>query len=222
MGEIVQIETMDSHVLNAYCSKPVGNPKGGIVVVQEIFGVNHHIREVCDRFAQEGYVAAAPSLYDRIHPGIELGYSPQDIQEGMRYRNQLSWPHIFADIEAAYDWLKPYGKTGIVGFCFGGTVAWRAASHFDFDGAICYYGAQIKDYAQEKVSCPVVLHFGRLDASIPSSDIDIIQVAQPEVTIYSYEADHGFNCDERKSFNPESSIQAWRRTIEFLDRNIKG
>lgn len=220
MGEITQIKTKDNHTLKAYCSKPQGEPRGGLLVVQEIFGVNHHIREVCDRFAQEGYVAVAPALFDRIHPDIELGYSPQDIREGMRYRNQLTWPHIFEDVEATALWLKTYGKVGIVGFCFGGSITWREACRFDFAAAICYYGAQIKDYIQEKPRCPVILHFGRLDTSIPAQDVSDIQLAHPNLTIYTYDADHGFNCDERKSFNPDSAIQAWGHTIEFLDKNI--
>lgn len=219
MGEHIILTASDGHRLGAYRADPAGTPRGGIVVIQEIFGVNHHIRAVCDRFAQAGYAAVAPALFDRKAPGFESGYSPDDIASAMKFLTDIDWDAMLRDADAARRELDPIGPVGIVGFCMGGTVAFLGAARLPgLAAAVCYYGGQIVRFADEKPRCPTQMHFGERDAHIPLSDVEAIRRKRPDCDIHVYAADHGFNCDERGSFDAPSAKLAWKRTLEWFER----
>lgn len=223
MGKQFSLTAKDSHQLGAYRADPPGAPKGGMVVVQEIFGVNHHIRAVCDRFASEGYVAVAPAVFDRFVRDFECGYSPKEIEHARSYLGALDWDAMMRDIAAAAAELKSAGPVGVVGFCMGGTAAFLAACRLDgFQAAVCYYGGAIAKFADEKTKCPTQMHFGEKDDHIPLTDVEIIRKKQPQAEIHVYAgAQHGFHCDERGSYNKPSADIAWGRTQEFLKKNMK-
>ncbi len=208
----------DGHVLSAYRADPTGMPKGGLVVVQEIFGVNDHIRSVVDGFAKDGYVAIAPALFDRVSRGVELGYGESDIAEGRQIRGKVTNEQALLDIAAARDAIAGVGKIGIVGYCWGGLVAWLAATGLDgFAAAVSYYGGGIGNHADAVPRCPVMMHFGEKDHAIPLSEVDKIRAAQKDrVEIHIYPAGHGFNCDQRGSYHAESAKLARERTLAFF------
>jgi carboxymethylenebutenolidase len=217
MGAELRLTAKDGHELAAYEVVPEGQARGGLVVVQEIFGVNEHIREVCERFAREGYHVVAPALFDRIMPGVELGYGPTDIERGRNFMGQLSWRGALADVAAAAETLAPSGQPGIVGYCYGGTVAWVAACRLPLRCAVGYYGGRIIDFVDETPRCPTMLHFGDRDTGIPNSDVREIAEKQREVTVHVYTgAQHGFNCDHRPSYDATSASLALERTLGFL------
>jgi carboxymethylenebutenolidase len=221
MGKTLSLAASDSHKLSAYRADPKGKPRGGLVVIQEIFGVNSHIRELCDGFAADGYAALAPALFDRIRPGIELGYEAKDITEGRELRAKLSWDDTFKDVAAAIKAVADAGKVGIVGYCYGGSVAWRAAANLSgLACAVGYYGGMIAEYKSEQPKIPVLLHFGETDASIPLADVEAVRKAHPEVPIHIYPAGHGFSCDHRASFHRPSHDEARKRTMEFFARHL--
>jgi carboxymethylenebutenolidase len=222
MGQKVTLKSSDGHTLSAWRTGP-DDAARGLVVVQEIFGVNHHIRNVCERFAAQGYAVIAPALFDRIRPGIELGYTDKDIAEGRNLRTKIAESAVMADISAAAAALG--GKAlGIVGFCWGGTVAWWGATRTNhFKAASCWYGGGIAATRQETPHCPVQMHFGDQDASIPMSDVEAIRQAHPEVEIHVYPgAGHGFGCDERASFSKRDADLAQQRTLAFFQKHLGG
>ncbi|HEX8167287.1 MAG TPA: dienelactone hydrolase family protein [Beijerinckiaceae bacterium] len=223
MGETVKLRAADGFELSAYVAPPQAKPKGGLVVVQEIFGVNGHIRRVADGFAADGFLAVAPALFDRIGPGITLGYSQDEIQEGIGLKGQSSTENTLADIAAARDFVKDAGKTGVIGYCWGGFLAWVSATRLPgFAAAVSYYGGGIGGVAEEKPRCPVLMHFGEKDHAIPLTDVDKVRAAQPTgVEIHVYPAGHGFNCDERGSYDAESAKAARERTVAFLGRHLR-
>ena len=221
MGNFIEIKAADGHHLNAYVAEPPGKPRGAIVVVQEIFGVNSHIREVTDGFAADGYLAIAPAMFDRAQRNFEAGYSPDDIARGRGVREKVSWDQAMMDVEAARDHVKRAGKVGIVGYCWGGSVAWAAAARVSgLAASVCYYGGSIPELAGEKPKCPVMLHFGEKDQSIPLDKARQAAAAHPEATTYFYNAGHGFNCDQRGSFDAAAAKQARERTIEFFRKHV--
>lgn len=223
MAETVTIQAADGHKLSAYRTGNDAAPRA-LVVVQEIFGVNHHIRSVCDRFAARGgFAVIAPALFDRVTRGIELGYSPAEVEAGKALRGQLKEDAVMTDIAAAAAVLS--GRPiGIVGFCFGGTVAWWGATRTNlFGAASCWYGGGIAATRTETPHYPVQMHFGEKDTSIPMSDVEAIRAAHPEVEIHVYPgAQHGFGCDERATFSPDDANVAMRRTLDFLALNLGG
>ena len=222
MGEFTTIMARDGHEFQAYLAAPSGKPRGAIVVLQEIFGVNSHIRALTDGFAAEGYTAIAPSLFDRIRRGIQLGYGPEVRQEAVGYMQQLKTEDTLKDVGAAQAVVKNSGRVGVVGYCWGGRLAYLAAGTLPVACAVVYYG-KIADQLDKKPKRPVMYHFGTLDKSIPVSDTEKIQAANPEGTLYLYEgADHGFNCDQRPSYNPEAAALARQRTLEFFARYVAG
>jgi carboxymethylenebutenolidase len=223
LGKPIQLTTSDSHKLGGYRADPAGKPKGGLVVVQEIFGVNHHIRAVCDRLAGEGYVAAAPAVFDRFVRDFETGYTAENIAHARSYLGKLDWDAMMKDIQAAMGNIKSAGPTGVIGFCMGGTASFLAACRLPgLKAAVCYYGGMIAKFADERPKCPVQMHFGAKDPHIPMTDVDIIRKNQPQADIYVYpDADHGFHCDERGSYHKPSADIAWKRTTEFLGKNMK-
>jgi carboxymethylenebutenolidase len=222
MGKTLELTAADGHKLSAYRADPSGEPKGAIVVIQEIFGVNHHIRNVTDKFAAAGYVAIAPALFDRVKPGIEVGYDADSIATGRETRGKIKDADMLADTQAAINAVKDVGKVAVVGYCLGGTIAYWSATRLNgIDAAVGYYGGGIAGTANEKPKVPVMLHFGDQDQGIPLTDVDKIRAAHPEMPIHIYHAGHGFSCDERGSYEPESSKTALDRTHAFLSQHLK-
>ncbi len=221
--ETVELRAEDGHLLDAYVGRPEGEPIGGLVVVQEIFGVNAHIRRVVDGYARDRFLSIAPALFDRYERGVNLGYESEDRKKAMSFAPRLDIAKALADTEAAVAWLKkalPGKKAGVIGFCFGGTVAWLMAARPGVDAAVGYYGGRIASAAGERLLTPVMLHFGNHDAHIPKQDVDRIAAAHPEVQIFRYEAGHGFNCDMRKDFAPEAARVARERSLAFLKEHL--
>jgi carboxymethylenebutenolidase len=224
LGKHFSLTAADKHQLGAYRADPTGAPKGALVVIQEIFGVNNHIRSVCDRFAGEGYTAVAPALFDRTQRGFESGYSPDEVTNARKFVANPDWAAMLRDVQAAMAEAKAAGPVGIVGFCMGGSVAFLGATRLDgFSAAVCYYGGRIAAFAEEKPRCPTQMHFGDQDQSIPMSDVATIKQKRPDCEIHVYPgAGHGFHCDERGSFHPASAQVAWRRTLDFLQKHMSG
>lgn len=221
MGTQISLTASDGFKLGGYRAEPAGKPKGGLVVIQEIFGVNHHIRAVCDRFAAQGYVAVAPAVFDRTKPDFECGYSPEEIEEARKIIPQIDWGAMLRDVDAAIGAVKAAGKVGIVGFCMGGTVAFLAAGKLDgLSAAVGYYGGQIVKSADLKPKVPTLLHFGDQDQSIPLSDVEIIRQKRPDCEIHVYPAGHGFSCDERGSYHEPSAELAMERTLAWLKKYV--
>lgn len=222
MGELTTIMARDGHEFQAWLSAAPGRPHGALVVVQEIFGVNAHIRSLTDGFAAAGYTAIAPSLFDRVRRGIELAYTPADMQEGAGYRKQIAPETALKDLAAATAVVKHSGRTGIVGYCWGGTLAYLAACELPLAGAVVYYG-RVADYLERKPRCAVMYHYGSEDRSIPLEEVARIRAAQPSAPVHVYAgAGHGFNCDQRDSYDAQSAALARARTLEFFARNIAG
>jgi carboxymethylenebutenolidase len=227
MGQTLQLTAADGHKLAAYRADPSGKPKGGVVVIQEIFGLNGHIRRVADGFAADGYVAIAPALFDRVKPGIELGYQEADIAAGIDIRAKVTIDQALADVDAARKaiaspLLEQGGKLGVVGYCWGGTLTWLSATRLDgFAAAAGYYGGRIGDFAEEKPRCAVQMHFGESDHAIPLADVGKLRAAQgANVEIQVYPAGHGFNCDERGSYHKPSADRARARVLAFFKEHV--
>ena len=222
MGDSIELTGADDFTFSAYLANPTDKPKGRVVVIQEIFGVNNHIREVCDGYAEAGYVALAPALFDRVSRGIELGYEGDDMTRGVEIaRGKLETPNTLSDVQAAIDYLATDGKVGVVGYCFGGLLTWlSAASANNIACASGYYGGGIAQSIEKIPKVPTILHFGELDAHIPMLDVSAIDEAHPEVTVYTYDADHGFNCDHRSSYNESAAALARQRTLELFKEHL--
>jgi len=216
MGRMIELKAADGHALSAYRAGP-DVAERTLVVVQEIFGVNQHMRRVCDKFAEAGYAVVAPALFDRVRRGVELGYTPADVAAGRDLRAAVPEAGTLRDIEAAAAVLDN-ASLGIVGYCWGGTVAWWGATRtHTFKAAVGWYGGGIAATRTETPLCPVQLHFGETDAGIPLSDVEMIRAAQPAVEIYVYPgAGHGFGCDERGSYAAGAAALAQERTLAFL------
>ncbi|MPZ57108.1 MAG: dienelactone hydrolase family protein [Rhizobiales bacterium] len=222
MGRQFLLTAADHQKLGAYRAEPKGKAKGGIVVIQEIFGVNNHIRNVCDHLASAGYSALAPALFDRLSPNFECGYTPDEIAEARKYVANPDWGAMLRDTDAAIKELKKDGPVAIMGFCMGGTVAFLAACKLDgLSASVCYYGGGIAKNADEKPRCPTQMHFGEQDQGIPMSDVETIKQKRTDCEIYVYPvAGHGFHCDERGSFHSESAKLAWDRSMAFLAKHM--
>jgi carboxymethylenebutenolidase len=222
MGEMIRLTASDGFELGAYRADPIGTPKGAIVVLQEIFGVNGHIQRVTDGYAAAGYVAIAPKLFDRISPDIELGYQPEDMQKGIALKAQSQTDAALLDIEAARKAAASVGKIGVVGFCWGGYLSWLSATRLPgFAAAVVYYGGGIGSVATERPHCPVLLHFGERDKHIPPEHYNAVSAANPDTTeVHVYPADHGFNCDERGAYDAESARIARERTLAFFTARL--
>ena len=220
MGHMIELTAADGHSLAAYRAGPAEDAPG-LVVVQEIFGVNHHMRSVCDTFADAGYAVICPALFDRVERAVELGYGPEDRQRGIAIRGQVPSEGTMSDVLAAAGALSG-PALGVVGYCWGGTVAWWGATRATrFGAAVGWYGGGIAATREEVPNCPVQLHFGAEDHGIPLSDVEAIRAAQPGVELYIYDgAGHGFGCDERDSFDPAAASQARTRTLDFLARHL--
>ena len=223
MGQKLTLTTSDNHKLGAYRADPAGQPKGAIVVIQEIFGVNHHIRAMCDRFAGIGYTAIAPAVFDRFVRDFECGYTPDEIANARSYLGNLNFDNMMKDIAAALDNVKGAGPAGIVGYCMGGTASFLASCRVPgFKAAVSYYGGMIGKFADEKPKCPLMMHFGEKDEGIPMATVEDIKKKQPQAETFTYpDAPHGFACDERGSFRAEARDIAWKRTTDFFAKHLK-
>jgi carboxymethylenebutenolidase len=223
VGQDIKLTASDSFQLGGYRADPAGTPKAAVVVIQEIFGVNHHIRAVCDRIAGNGYVAIAPSIFDRIEPDFQCGYSPEEVTVARKFVANPDWAAMLRDTQAAIDAVKNVGPVGIVGFCLGGSVAYAAATKLSgLSVAIGYYGGAIVRFADDKPKAPTQLHFGEKDAGIPLTDVETIRAKRPDVEIHVYPgAQHGFNCEERASYDKASADIARQRSVAFLAKHLK-
>lgn len=212
----------DGFMFNAYHARPDKKPKGGIIVIQENFGVNTHIREVCDGFAQDGYEVIAPALYDRVEKKVELGYEEADREYGRKIRHKLGWDNPVKDINTTIEILRQsVNKVGIVGYCWGGTMAWLAAARLPVDCAVGYYGSQMFQFLGEEPKCPVMLHFGEKDPTVDMENVKQINKFYSDVIIHTYgNADHGFNCNHRATFDEDSAVNARKRTMDFFKAHI--
>ena len=224
MGQFTSLKAADGFSVPAYVVQPAGKPRGAVVVLQEIFGVNSHIRSVADRFAAEGYLAVAPATFERVKSGVDLGYTDADIKAGSELKNAvtaLPGAGVLQDIQAAIDHAAQAsgGKVGIVGFCYGGLLTWRAACLLKgLSAAVPYYGGGVtsEDEIARQPQCPVMAHFGDQDAHIPMAGVEAFTKAHPEVEVHVYPANHGFNCDQRGSYDEAAATLARERTLAFF------
>lgn len=217
----IQLITSDQHTLSAYRS---GSPKANkaLVLLQEIFGINDYVRQQCELFAQAGYEVIAPALFDRAQPNIELGYSAEDVQEGLKIRAQIPLEQTLIDIQASIDTFKDK-PVGVVGYCWGGTLSWLAACQLKgLSAASCWYGGGIAEHKDLRVRVPVQMHFGELDKSIPMDDVTQIRLSQAAAEVHVYPlADHGFGCSHRAQFQELAFNEAQRSTLAFFDEHLK-
>ena len=228
MGTMIQLQSADGFKFDAYVAEPAQPVKAAVVVLQEIFGVNDHIRKVADGYAQAGYLAIAPATFARSKTGVELGYTPDDMNAGFALKTAieaLPAPGVIADIQAAVDHAGAtcQGKVGVVGYCWGGLLTWRSAALVrGLSAAVPYYGGGVTTEAEAKRQplCPVLAHFGDKDHWIPLETVEAFKQAQPGVQVHVYEADHGFNCDQRGSYNAPAAQLARQRTLDFFAQHL--
>lgn len=226
MAQFIDLKAADGFTFPAYVAQPAGKPRGGVVVLQEIFGVNAHIRAVADSYAAAGYLAVAPATFHRVKPGVELGYQPDDMSAGMALKaavEALPAPGVLQDIQAAIDHAAGAGKVGVVGYCWGGLLTWRTACLLKgVSAAVPYYGGGVTTEAEiaRSPKCPVLAHFGEQDHWIPLEGVAALQKAHPEVEVHVYPANHGFNCDHRGSWDATAAAQARERTLAFFAKHV--
>ena len=224
MGETVTLTADDGHECAAYRAGAKGAARGGLVVIQEIFGVNRHIRAVCDGYAAEGYEVIAPALFDRKERGVELAYDEDGMAAGRKLRQAVGWDgpirDIAASVSALGEALGDGGKVGVVGFCWGGSLAWLAAARLDIACTSAFYGGQIRQFRGEAPGCPIELHFGENDSAIPAEDRAVILEWHPALTVHLYPAGHGFSCDQRADFHAESAALGRERTLALLAADV--
>ena len=222
MGTTTEITSFDGFKLSAYRADPAGKPRGAIVLVQEIFGVNSHMRGVADGYAADGYLVVTPAYFDRAQPGVDLGYGPADIEAGRGHSGKLDWGNTMKDTQAAFDLVKSAGKVAVIGYCWGGTVAWLSASKIAGLGcAIAYYGGGIGNNIEEAPKAPLMCHWGEKDHAIPTETVKKVESTYPAVSSFVYiGAGHGFNCEQRGSYHAESAKTARDRSIDFLRKHV--
>jgi carboxymethylenebutenolidase len=220
MGEWTTL-TMTDGPIRAWLARPVAPPRGAIVVVQEIFGVNSHIRAVTDHFAESGFTAMAPAMFDLVRPGTELGYDDAGVIRGRDYVAELGFDRAVEVVETSARWLRESGhRVGVVGFCWGGTVAMLANTRLRLP-SVTYYGGRSVPFLGETAMAPMLFHFGEHDRLIPPEDVDLHRAHHPQATIHVYPAGHGFNCDQRADYHPESATLAWSRTLAFFQEQLR-
>lgn len=227
MGHFIDLTAKDGFSFPAYVAEPAGTPKGAIVVIQEIFGVNSHIQSVADGYAAAGYLAVAPATFQRVKPGVDLGYTAESMAEGSALKSAveaLPAPGVMQDLQAAVDYAAKAGKVGVVGYCYGGLLTWRAAEAVSgLAAAAPYYGGGMTGSSEEvsrHPKVPVLAHFGSKDHYISLESVEAFKTAQPEVEVHVYEADHGFNCDQRGSYNAPAAQLAGERTRSFFAKHL--
>ena len=223
MGEHITLTAGDGHELGAYLARPDGPAKAGLLVCQEIFGVNAHMRDVADVFAGEGYLTIAPALFDRLERDVELGYGDDDTARGRALRTALAWEDVMLDVGAAAEEVRTGagpGGVGVVGYCWGGSVAWLAACRLPVQAAVSYYGGQVHEHRAETPACPVQFHFGERDPIIPGDHVSEIAALHPEIPLYTYDAGHGFDCTPRPDYDPAAAALARERSLAFLAQHL--
>ncbi len=221
MGEFINIGTSGTQCIGAYRAMPVGRPKGGIVVVQEIFGVNAHIRSVVDRYAAAGYTAIAPAVFDHLESGVELGYDEAGMKKGIALVGELGFDRALADVASAAEAIGSAGRIGVVGYCWGGSIAYLAAIRLGLP-AVSYYGGRNTQFVGEPARAPLQFHYGLRDAHIGREDREKVRAANPAAEFYEYDADHGFNCDARASYDAGAARLAQERALAFFARHLGG
>lgn len=225
MGNSITLTSSDQFQLNAYVAEPASPAHAGLVIIQEIFGVTPHIRSVTDRFAAEGFLSIAPAIFDRVQLGIELEYNATTMKQGFQYVTALDQAKTLADIDAAIAYLRAQPgitKVGVVGFCWGGTLAFLANTRLNVDASVSYYGGGIQFYLDEKPKAPSIYHFGEQDAHIKSDVWDAVRAAVPGAPVYIYDANHAFNRDaDPTTYNPAAATEAMSRTLAFLHETLK-
>lgn len=228
MGHMMELQAADGTRIPAYEARPAGASRGGVVVIQEIFGVNSHIRSVADGYAAQGYVAVAPACFHRVKAGVELGYSEADMGEGFGYKTAveaLPAPGVLQDIQAAIDHAAQVsgGKVGVVGYCWGGLLTWRSACLLKgLSAAVPYYGGGMTTEAESarQSSVPVLAHFAEIDKYIPMDGVQAFAKAHPQVQVHTYNAHHGFNCHQRDAWDASSAQLARERTLAFFAHHL--
>lgn len=216
----LQLRAADGNILSAYLVKPAAPPRGAVVVIQEIFGVNSHIRRVAEQYAAEGYLAIAPALFDRLKKDVDLGYDAAGIQAGVALVTKTTVEGVIADVNAALNAVVHAGKVGMVGYCWGGRVTYLSACRTNIAAGVAYYGGGIAQLLPETPRCPVLFHFGEKDTHIPLADVEKIRTAYPQGEYHLYPAGHGFNCTERADFEPASARLAFERSINFFRMHV--
>jgi carboxymethylenebutenolidase len=220
VGSMIRLSASDGHRLAAYRADPPDRPRGGLVVVQEIFGVNDHMKAVADGFAADGYLAIVPAMFDRVERDVDLGYTQDTVAKGRELRARVALDDAMTDIAAAAQ-AAGDGKVGCVGYCWGGFLAWMAAARVtELAAAVSYYGGGVLENAEVKPRCPVMLHFGERDSISPPEGIRRFAAAHPALAVHVYPADHGFNCEPRASYDAASAEAARRRTLAFLAQHL--
>jgi len=220
---MIELTAADGNTLSAYRADPSDTPKGAVVVLQEVFGIDPHIKKVTENFAAQGYVAIAPALFDRVKKNVELGYDEAGLAAGLDLKNQVETTDAIADIQAAVDSVKDTGKVAVVGYCWGGYLAYLAANKVNgLACAIGYYGGGITELTQEKRKIPTLVHFSEEDPLIPFEDVVHFRAYRPDVSAFSYPAGHGFNCAERSSYNEEAATKALERTLFWISQYVEG
>lgn len=225
MGEFIELTAEDGHTFDSYRAAPVATPRAGLLVIQEIFGVNSHIRAVCDAFSVDGYLALAPAIFDRKRRNIDFGYTSKTVAEGRALKDDVGWddpvPDMKAGLVSLRDSLGYNTKIGVVGYCWGGTLAWLASCRLETDCAVGYYGGQIGQFNEEQPKSPTLLHFGSEDAGIPLAMVDAVRDAHADVKIHVYEgAGHGFNCNQRADYHPAAFALARERTMAHFTEHL--
>ena len=222
MGRVIELLSADGFQLDAYLTIPKGKPKGGVVVVQEIFGVNEHIKAIVNDFAAEGYAALAPALFDRFEKGLALGYAADDRTKGAEIAfSQLAMSTTLQDLTASVAYMKTYGRVGIVGYCYGGLMSYLAACNVaELTCAVSYYGGRIVDHLDQTPKTPIILHFGERDTHSPMEDVFKIASSKPNIPVFTYDAGHGFNCNHRSSFDANAAKLARERTLQLFEQEL--
>lgn len=221
MGDLIEIGAADGHRFKAYKASPAIEPKGAVIIAPEIFGVNSHIQQVADGYAGAGYLAIAPQFFDRSERDYEAGYEQTDIAAGIAIIETISFDEVMRDLAACLPVAQVAGKIAVVGYCWGGTIAWLAATRqTGISASIAYYGGGIPDYLEESPQCPTMLHFAELDKRPDLAQAQAIAQQFPDAESFFYPAGHGFNCNQRASYDADSSDQAFRRTHDFLARTL--
>ena len=226
MKKTIELNTIDNHKFDAYILRPDTKPKGGVVIIQEIFGVNDHIKNVAERFSKEGFVTWVPDIFYRIEDGISLGYSATDIEKGKNLKDKSGWELPTMDILSCIANLKVSYNVATIGFCYGGSLSWKAAcSAYGLDASVCFYGSQISNFLDKNPRCPTMVHLAEEDPTINKEDqnkiIEFSKNKEPNIKVYTYESsDHGFFCDARDSYNEKARDLSYERTIEFLKKSL--
>ncbi|MGD9582097.1 MAG: dienelactone hydrolase family protein [Lysobacterales bacterium] len=220
MNDVIELLAADGHRFHVWRALPTAAPLGSVIVLQEIFGVNSHIRDLCAQFAANGYAAFAPWLFDRCGGNVELGYDPEGIAQGRELMAQLRFDDALLDVAAIQAVAAAHGPVACVGYCWGGSLAWLAATRLGIP-SVSYYGARTAPFLDETPRAPILMHFGERDPSIPAAFVDQLRQRHPQIPVHVYAAGHGFNCNQRSDFHAESAALAWRRSLAFLREALR-